>query len=81
MQAEKKVQQLSIRQKNTLNYILISSAVLLLIISLLSYRNYKQKQKLQQQRISELETQQQLTATEAVLKGEEQAFPGSVFRR
>jgi len=72
LQAEKKVQQLSIRQKNTLNYILISSAVLLLIISLLSYRNYKQKQKLQQQRISELETQQQLTATEAVLKGEEQ---------
>ena len=36
------------------------------------YRTYKQKQKLQQQRISELETQQQLAATEAVLKGEEQ---------
>ena len=32
----------------------------------------KQKQKIQQQRIGELETQQQLTATEAVLKGEEQ---------
>jgi two-component system, NarL family, sensor kinase len=44
----------------------------LLIISLLSYRNYRQKQKLQQQRISELETEKQLTATEAVLKGEEQ---------
>ena len=72
LERDKKVQQLSIRQKNTLNYILIGSAVILLILSLLSYRNYKQKQKLQQQRISELETQHQLTATEAVLKGEEQ---------
>jgi signal transduction histidine kinase len=44
----------------------------LLIISLLSYRNYRQKQKLQQLRINELETEKQLTATEAVLKGEEQ---------
>ena len=44
----------------------------LLIISMLSYRNYKHKQKLQQQRITELETEKQLTATEAVLKGEEQ---------
>ncbi|MFA6945960.1 MAG: sensor histidine kinase, partial [Pedobacter sp.] len=32
----------------------------------------KHKQKLQQQRINELETEKQLTATEAVLKGEEQ---------
>lgn len=72
LEAEKKVQQLSIKQKNTLNYILIGGAATLLIISLLSYRTYKQKQKLQQQRITELETQQQLTATEAVLKGEEQ---------
>jgi signal transduction histidine kinase len=39
---------------------------------LLGYRNYKQKQKLQQQRISELETQQQLITAENVLKGEEQ---------
>jgi len=72
LEANKKVQQLSIRQKNILNYLLIGGAIILLILSLLSYRNYKQKQKLQQQRISELETQHQLTATEAVLKGEEQ---------
>ncbi len=72
LEAEKKVQDLTIRQKSTLNYILIGSAVTLLIISLLAYRTYQQKQKIQQQRIAELETQQQLTATEAVLKGEEQ---------
>jgi signal transduction histidine kinase len=72
LEADKKVQELSIRQKNTFNYILIASAATILIISLLYYRNYKQKQKLQQQRISELEKEKQLTATEAVLKGEEQ---------
>ncbi len=72
LEAEKKVQQLSIKQKNIFNYILIGGLASLLLISLLGFRTYKQKQKLQQQRISELETQQQLTATEAVLKGEEQ---------
>jgi signal transduction histidine kinase len=72
LEAEQKIHKLSIRQKNTLNYILIGGAVTLLIISLLSYRNYKQKQKLQQQRINDLEKEKQLAATEAVLKGEEQ---------
>lgn len=72
LEAEKQVQELSIRQKNTLNYILIGSAAALLIISLLLYGNYRNKQKLQQQRINELEKEKQLTATEAVLKGEEQ---------
>ncbi len=76
-QSEKKdtqilFQQSEIKQKNMLNSILIASAALLLIISLLVYRNYQQKQKLQKQRISELETEKKLTATEAVLKGEEQ---------
>jgi signal transduction histidine kinase len=72
LEAEKKIQALSIRQKNNWNYMLVAAALTLLVISLLGYRSYRQKQKLQQQRISELETQQQLTATEAVLKGEEQ---------
>jgi two-component system NarL family sensor kinase len=72
LEVEQQLHKLSIRQKNTLNYVLIGSAVTLLIISLLSYRTYKQKQKLQQQRIGDLEKERHLTATEAVLKGEEQ---------
>ncbi len=72
LETDKKVQQLSLDQKNTLNYILVVGAMILLVISLLSWRNYKQKQKLQMQRISELETEKKLLATEAVLKGEEQ---------
>jgi len=66
------LQNAQIKQKNTLNYILIGSTVSLLIISLLIYRNYQHRQRLQQQRINELETEKQLTATEAILKGEEQ---------
>ena len=71
LEADKKVQELSIRQKNTLVYVLIGTAITLMVISILGYRNYRQKQLLQQQRISELEKEKQLTATEAVLKGEE----------
>jgi two-component system NarL family sensor kinase len=72
LKTEKELQQLAIRQKNILNYILITAALVLLIVALLVYRTYRQNQKLQQQRISELETEKQLNATEAVLKGEEQ---------
>ncbi|MEO5948230.1 MAG: sensor histidine kinase [Chitinophagaceae bacterium] len=76
-ESEKKDSQLNLQKaklqrKSSLNYILIAGAATILVISLLSYRNYNQKQKLQQQRINELETEKQLTATEAVLKGEEQ---------
>jgi signal transduction histidine kinase len=70
-EAQINLQQAAIKQKNTLNYILIGSAGALLIISLLSYRNYRNKQKLQQQRISELEKEKQLLATQALLKGQE----------
>lgn len=66
-----RLQKAALERKNTLNYILIGSAAALLIIALLSYRNYRHKQKLQQQRIIELETEKKLAATEAVLKGEE----------
>jgi len=65
------LQQSDIRQKNTWNYILAGSAVTLLLISLLSYRNYKQKQKLQQQKIAELEKEKLLSATQSLLKGQE----------
>ncbi len=44
----------------------------LIIVSISIYRIYQQRQKLQQQRITELETEKKLAATEAVLRGEEQ---------
>jgi len=67
-----KLQDAQLKQKNNLIYFLVAGAIALLAISLLSYRNYRSRQKLQQLKIDELETEQQLLATEAVLKGEEQ---------
>lgn len=66
------LQEAKIRQQRNQNYALVAGAAALLIVLLLSLRTYRQKQKLQQQRINELETEQKLMATEAVLKGEEQ---------
>lgn len=66
------LQQTQLQKRKTLIYILIASAVALLLFALLIYRNLNHRRKLQQQRIVELETKEQLTATEAILKGEEQ---------
>lgn len=71
-EAQIKLQQSQLRQKTTFNYVLVSGAAVLLIITLLSYRNYRNRRKLQQVRIDELENEKQLAAIEAVLKGEEQ---------
>jgi len=67
-----KLQQTELRQKSYLNYFLIAGSAALLLILLLVYRNYRARQKLQQSKIDELESEKKLTATEAVLKGEEQ---------
>lgn len=65
------LQKAAIRQKNTLNYILLTGIVALLLISFLSYRTYKQKRTLQEHKISELEKEKLLLATQSILKGQE----------
>jgi len=67
-----KLQQAQLQRKSILNYILIGSAIISLLISLLAYRTYKQKQRLQQQRISELEKDKLLVAVDSMLKGQEE---------
>lgn len=67
-----KEQQSALQQRRMLNYLFAGTALSLLIIAGLGYGNFKHRQKLQQAKINELETEKQLTATEAVLKGEEQ---------
>lgn len=64
--------QKEIERKNLINYLLGSGVLSLILISVLLYRNYRHKQNLQQQRITDLEKEKKLMATEAVLKGEEQ---------
>jgi signal transduction histidine kinase len=72
LESDKEIQKLMIRQKENVNYVLAGLALLVMVISILLFRNYRQKQILQQQRILELEREKKLAATEAVLKGEEQ---------
>jgi two-component system, NarL family, sensor kinase len=66
-----KLQQATISKKNTWNYILFGSAAAGLVIALLTWLNYKNKQQLQQQRIGELEIEKELLATQSLLKGQE----------
>jgi two-component system NarL family sensor kinase len=66
------LQQSAIRKKNTLNYILIGSTAALLLISLLGYRTYQQKRKLQEQKITQLEKEKLLLATQSIVKGQEE---------
>jgi two-component system, NarL family, sensor kinase len=72
LEVEQKVQELSLQKKSTFIVFLIGGIGAILIIAYLFYRNVRHKQRLQQHRINELETEKQLEATEAVLKGEEQ---------
>lgn len=65
------LQQAQLRQKTLTNYVFAAGAAMLLVTLAAVYRNFRQRQRLQQQRIAELETEKQLAATEAVLKGEE----------
>ncbi|PUZ28877.1 hypothetical protein DCC81_05195 [Chitinophaga parva] len=71
-EARIKLQQIQLKRRTAVIYFLIAGAVALLVILLLSYRNYYHRKKLQQAKIDELEAEKQLTATEAVLKGEAQ---------
>jgi len=61
-----------LRSRRILITVLMLSIVGLLLTAFVYYRYYKQKQIIQQQRISQLETEKHLTATESVIKGEEQ---------
>jgi signal transduction histidine kinase len=72
LEAEKLLNEYRMREKVLIIQTLIGITVTLLVVSFLLYRNYRNKQKLQQHRIRELETEKQLKVTEAVLKGEEQ---------
>ena len=72
LEKNKQIQSLSIRQKSSLNYILIVSLAAVLLVGFLLYRNYRQKQKLQQQKFIELEKDKQLTVVDAMLKGQEE---------
>lgn len=71
-EAQIQLQQTQLRQKSVTSYFLLTGLVVVLIITMLGYRNYRNRQVVQQLKIEELLAEQKLAATEAVLKGEEQ---------
>jgi len=72
LEKDKQIQSLSLRQKSSLNYILLGSLATVLLVGFLLHRNYRQRQKLQQQTITQLEKDKQLMTVDAVLKGQEE---------
>ncbi|WP_276482603.1 tetratricopeptide repeat-containing sensor histidine kinase [Paraflavitalea pollutisoli] len=66
-----KYQQSQLEQHRLINYGLIGGLLALGVILFLTWRNYKNRRLLQQQRIHELETEKQLSATQYLLKGQE----------
>jgi two-component system, NarL family, sensor kinase len=72
LEAENANQLVINKQRQLVIWILVIVALSLTAIGLLFQRKNQHKQRLQLQRIKELETEKQLAATEAVLKGEEQ---------
>ncbi len=76
---EKKIQDFEIRQKRQINLRLIAALVIISLVGLLYYRNHQSRQKLMQadaqlhkQRITELEKEKLLLATQSIVKGQEE---------
>ena len=74
---EKRIQQLTLRQRMTTIWGLGALVIGVVLTGMLYYRNYQNKKRLlvastllQQQRITELEREKQLLATQAVLQGQ-----------
>ena len=74
---QQEIQQLTLRQRNTINWVLAAAVFVAILVGLLYNRNYRQKKKLllagallQKQRITELEQERQLLAARAVVQGQ-----------
>ena len=71
-EAQLLLQQNEIKQKNLLNYLLAGAIISILIISFFMFYAFRQRRRLQEQRIRELEREKQLMASEAIIKGQEE---------
>ena len=74
---QQRIEQLTLRQRRTLNWVMAGAVAMILLIVLLYLMNDRQKKKflqadalLQQKRIDELEKEKQLLATQAALQGQ-----------
>ncbi len=79
LQQQAEIKDLTIRQSRLFNYILVGSLLALAVIALLARRTYQQKKRLfekesqvQAVQIAKLESEKQLLASEAIIKGQEE---------
>lgn len=79
LEQEADIKDLSIKQNRLLNFILVVSLFAVLAIVVLARRTYQQKKRilerenaLNQSRIAQLENEKQLTASESVIKGQDE---------
>ncbi|NOS57126.1 MAG: tetratricopeptide repeat protein [Cyclobacteriaceae bacterium] len=79
LENETKIKDLTIREGRLLNFVLAAVLISVLLVFWLGLRTYRQKKlllvkdnALQQSRISELEAEKQLLASEAVIKGQDE---------
>lgn len=72
LEKENVAKSITLQKRSLMMYVLLAALLVVLLMGALYYRTYRQKQQLQQQRIDQLETEKQLMAAEAILKGEEQ---------
>lgn len=78
LEKDNKLKTAELKQKRTANMALITGCILLLLLAVLSYINFKNKNRLLKQRemlhrqkISEMENERKLLAAQSVLKGQE----------
>jgi two-component system NarL family sensor kinase len=67
-----KIQEVELKQKTTNNILLIGGIIALSLVSLLVFLNYKNRIKLKNKEIITLQKEKQLTATESIIKGQEE---------
>ncbi len=74
LESEKEILELNAenKQKSNNNKILIGLVLGLSVLSFLGYRNFRNRQKIQQLKITELEKDKQLLAVDAILQGQEE---------
>ena len=67
-----KVQEAQIKQKTTNNILLIGGIIAFALLSLLVFLNYRNRLRIEKQQVLQLRQTQQLTATESIIKGQEE---------
>ncbi|RYY60308.1 MAG: tetratricopeptide repeat protein, partial [Chitinophagaceae bacterium] len=72
LEKEKLLQQSNLSRKNIINSLLVIAVLVLVVVLIMGSLIYKQKQLLQVKRISELERERELTATRAIIDGQEE---------